>query len=184
MIRTRFAIFNAVMFQLLWFIAVQGDNIFALSATLLFFAVHGAYFIRGAEQWWFITGIAVVGWLVDSIGNTIGVIHFSGATSMRLGGTEIWFAPLWLFCIWLCFASTLLFSFYWLYQRRVLASVLGFFMVPLSYYGGAVFSESIFMMPVYQALLIIASCWAILLPLGLSVAQKKPSFRMKADCYG
>lgn len=166
---TRNLLINSLSFQLLWLLCVQGNNVLALVASAGFFLVHWLWVKPAACQWLFIPVVAVVGWAVDSGLSSLGVIRFHG--SLPLFNHLLMLAPMWLFCLWLGFASTLLFSFHWFRQRLVLASALAFSCVPLSYFIGANFSASQLLLPLPWVLLIEACCWALLFPAGIGLSR-------------
>ncbi|WP_045855666.1 DUF2878 domain-containing protein [Teredinibacter purpureus] len=163
---------NAVLFQVAWFLLAMGNNIIAIAVTVCFFIVHGFVYIRHKFEWQFIAAIALTGWLIDSVATSIGIIHFSGAWAFaNFGPVTVALAPIWLLCIWLCFASTLLYSLAWLYSRPLLAIVVGFVVVPFSYYFGALLSGSVFSLPVIGLLVIEGLMWSIMLPQFLRIAK-------------
>lgn len=155
---------NAVLFQCVWLVAVQGDNRAALLALVLYWLVHLRWFFKDRKQIRFAVAAALLGWLVDSVLANLGVIKFNGQIGLALNDLKLSLAPVWLLCIWLCFTPTLLISLSWLGGRPLLASLLGFLVVPFSYFGGALLSHSTLGLSLEATLLCIACVWAILLP--------------------
>ncbi len=168
----RIALVNGILFQALWFVCVQGNDLFALLATLFFFFIHLAFIVRGLREIVFIIGFASVGWMVDSLGNTAGLITFSGSMPVSVVGVSFTLAPIWLLCVWMSFSSTLIYSLYWLHKRLRAAALLGFLLVPLNYLVGAKFSGSELGLSVPAFLLLEGFVWALLLPLGLALANR------------
>ncbi|SMF47077.1 Protein of unknown function [Alteromonadaceae bacterium Bs31] len=169
--KIRIALTNSILFQLVWFVAVQGNNAAALAVTAVFFLVHAVYIFRSVPEITFIALFGAAGWLLDSLGNTFGLIHFAGAQSISVLGIELFVAPLWLLCVWLTFASVLLYSLYWLNGRVITSAILGFIIVPANYWLGAKMSGSEFLGPVWSTLLIEGLVWALILPFGVKLAK-------------
>jgi hypothetical protein len=165
------ALVNAILFQVLWLIAVQGNDHYAIAATLLFLAVHAHWYARKQSEWTVILIVSLPGYLFDSISSNLGLFYFYGTKALTLAGVDILFAPLWLLCLWLGFASTLNHSLGWMQKRVWLASIVGAIAAPLSYFAGAQFSQSRIAEPVYLSLLIHAGLWSLLMPLFVTVVK-------------
>jgi len=128
---------NAGLFQLGWFCCVLGGSIVALLATPLILAVHFRVIVpryqRLRELRW-LAGFLALGMVVD------GSLALAGG----YGSTEVpseWQAwlplPVWLWCLWPLFASTLHHALAWLWRHPWLAAACGAISAPLSYYSGA-----------------------------------------------
>ncbi|GAA4649432.1 DUF2878 domain-containing protein [Kistimonas scapharcae] len=163
---------NAVLFQLMWFVCVQGHNALALVATVLALLIHARFWVTKHAEWQLIAGFTVMGFLFDSLINTAGWILFSGSLRVTNSTVPVVIAPVWLLCLWLMFATTLCHSLLWLNRYPWVSVLLACSAVPLSYYAGGHLSGSVLSQPVVIPLLAEAAIWAILLPSGLRVAGK------------
>lgn len=167
----RLLVIDAISFQLLWFIAVQGNDLFAVIAA----AAHiGLYQFMGAvtrRQWCFIAAVALIGGLIDTLIGSAAIIAFHGALTIKVHDWTWQLAPLWLWCLWLGFATTLLRSLSLLNHRPLLAALIGSCAGPLSYWAGATLSGSIFMRPLVHVIIFETILWAALLPALLSISR-------------
>jgi len=169
--RTQVLITNGVLFQVAWLLLVQGNNLLAVGVTALYGILHAMIFRPERREWTAVVVVAIVGWVIDSIANTMGVIRFSHSAVFSAQGLTIYLAPLWLLCVWLCFATTLFYGLSWLNNKPWLAATLGFLTVPSSYWVGAKLSGSEFVMPVWQVFAVIAVIWALVLPGSIYLAS-------------
>lgn len=123
---------NAVLFQVLWFIAILGDEVWVLF-PLTFMLAH-LFVIRKtlAIGIFPLLILTVIGISFDSILNFIGVYQFS-ADSLLLPYLDL---PLWLASLWLGFCLTLPVSLAWLIKKPYLFVVGCTLLGPLSYLAG------------------------------------------------
>lgn len=154
---------NALIFQVLWFICVQGNNLAALLATIVVVSIHWYAFSRRLSEWSLIIIFIFIGIIWESIVASTSLIRFS--SSMLFGSTSspIAIAPLWLTCLWAGFAMTLRHSMAWLAKSALLRLALCVVFVPVSYYGGAVFSQSQFPNGPIVGLFAESVAWCVLL---------------------
>ena len=154
---------NFALFQLGWFVCLQGGDAYAIGFTLVALVIHGAWVMRESLEWLTIAAVTVAGvtwdWLL-------------GAGHVLLWPSDIspLPIPLWLICLWVLFATTLHHSLAWLQGKRWLASVLGAFAGPAAYFAGSHLTEVSINPPLMFSLLIIGIGWALILPLGISLA--------------
>ncbi|MFT3931915.1 MAG: DUF2878 domain-containing protein [Spongiibacteraceae bacterium] len=167
----RLIVIDAISFQLLWFIAVQGNDLFAAIAAVAHIALY--QFMRAVTraQWCFIAAVALTGGLIDTLIGTTGIIAFHGTLTISVHDWTWQIAPLWLWCLWLGFATTLLRSLSLLNHRPILAALIGSVAGPLSYWAGATLSGSIFMRPLVHVIIFEAVMWAVLLPALLYITR-------------
>lgn len=156
-------IINAVIFQVLWFICVQGNNLTALLATAAGVAIHWTFYSRRLTEWALVIVFLTVGIIWESIVASNALIHFSGGMLLGSSKSPMMIAPLWLTCLWIAFAMTLRHSMAWLARSTVLRTLLCLLFVPLSYYAGAIFSGSTFPSGITAGLLSEALTWCLLL---------------------
>ena len=175
---------NAALFQLMWFVCVQGHSVLALVATVVALLIHARFLVTKFAELQLIAGFTVIGFLLDSLINTVGLILFSGSLSVTSSVVPVVIAPLWMLCLWLMFSTTLCHSLLWLNRYPWLSVLLACSAVPLSYYAGGHLSGSVLSQPIVIPLLAEAVIWAILLPLGLRIAgwiMDNPSYGKTAN---
>ncbi|NRB55717.1 MAG: DUF2878 domain-containing protein [Salinicola sp.] len=115
---------NALLFQGGWFLCVLGGSLWAIAATPLILLVHWRWLARPGEwRWWL--GLLLAGIVVDGTLVAAGGIEMGGAL------------PIWLWALWLLFATTLHHCLAWLWRYRALAIACGALGGPLSYLSGA-----------------------------------------------
>ncbi|WP_045826308.1 DUF2878 domain-containing protein [Teredinibacter turnerae] len=161
---------NSILFQGVWWVAVQGNNTLAVAALAVYFLLQASFLPRNALFWGFCFCGGVAGWLLDSALAHSNIIHYQ--TAISVFGVQDLLAPVWLLCIWLAFMPLLLFGLRWLMPHLLLAALLGFALAPLSYIGGAKFANASLnlSLPIYY--LVEGVVWALVLPGFLSVAAK------------
>lgn len=125
-----------------------------------------------ASQWLFIAAIGIGGWLLETLIGTAELIAYHNAKPITVNGFTLQLAPLWMGCLWLGFATTLLQSLSWLASRPAFAALVGSCAGPLSYWAGAALSNSEFLQPTAHVLMLEACVWAALLPLLLRIAAR------------
>jgi len=128
-----FNLWNFVAYQLAWFAvlisAAQGMAWAGAAAALLVAGVHIA--LRRDPLELQLIGVAVgIGLLVDSTLALTGQVRFASAWPPG-------FAPYWMLCLWIVFATTLNHSLRWLMNRPVAAALAGAVGGPLAYLAGA-----------------------------------------------
>lgn len=158
---------NAVAFQLGWFVCVQGRATWALATAVLLLALHARVVLRDTREWTLLAAVTALGFVVDSAMIRAGVL-------VPANGAH--WAPLWLVCIWLLLATTLAHSLAWLQRRLPLAVMLGAVAGPLAYVGGAQFGAARLgaggVFGAWTSHIVLALCWAVLVPLLLWLAQR------------
>ena len=161
---------NALLFHGFWLVCVLGNEWQAVIALFAWGVIHHRYFIFARREWIVIAVVSVSGIALDNAilgprliqfdpGQIDNPRHFVGRI------------PLWLALLWVGFSMTLMHCFYWLSKKLALAALLGFFVVPLSYYTGAQLSDATIADPTWRYFLSEGLLWAILLPAGLQLAK-------------
>jgi hypothetical protein len=163
-LQTKKLVANAVLFQIGWFSCVLGGDIVALLACSIIFLLHHYFFIVDKKEWLFIIAVAVIGFTIDSLLFIIGVFNFPNPSLVNI--------PFWFLCIWGLFAATFNHSLSWLRSKVWAAALLGAFFAPASYFAGSNLSDVGLAEPVLVSLLVIASCWALLMPLLMALLNK------------
>ena len=146
---------NATLFQVGWFVAVLGNNMWAMASAALVLLLHWLLLSRRWQEWLLIAGVVALGYGIDSLMVVGGLFIVPG------GG---YLAPLWLLAIWMMFATTLCHAFAWLRQRLLVAALLGAIAPPFSYWAGEQLAPLDFSDPLLT-LLAVSAIWVILLPL-------------------
>lgn len=162
-------VINVAAFQVTWFACVLGaahglewvGPIVALGAMLLHLRLSPD---RTLPHWW-IPGLGLLGFLADSLLSAAGLLDF-GIHLLRP-----WPCPLWIFGLWLGFATTLNSSLGWLGSRLPLAALLGLLLGPLAYYAAAELGAVKLFGP-EAALLAVGIEWAVLLPAMLLLVDR------------
>jgi Protein of unknown function (DUF2878). len=162
---------NALGFQLLWLLCVQGNNILAVAATAIALIGHWRWVANFSDEWRLVVTFALCGLLSESIIANLGLIQFHGVIGLQSIGLPLYLAPPWLVCLWAMMATTLRHSLIFLDCRPLLAVVLALVFVPLSYFAGAKISGSILVDPMYLPLLVEGLIWAVALPLAMALVR-------------
>lgn len=163
---------NLASFQLLWFICVQGNNVLALSALIIFFGIHVLFVAKENAEYLFVAIFSLLGFVVESAVNTLGLIHYADGFSLSLFNHTILTSPLWLLCLWAGFGTTFFHSLAWLGAKPLLGSALVIISIPFSYYFGAELSDSVFPGSAMVALTIITLIWLAILPFGFFLVEQ------------
>lgn len=152
---TKSILLNSITFNLAWLGCIVLGNQFSF-LVLVWAAIHLFYSSSFKTEFVFIVLITLIGFLVDSGLLHLGVLVFSGYTTI---------IPFWLTMLWLAFAMTLNGCLAPLQKYPLLQCIVGAFFPAFSYLtGGALGAVSFSYSPV-QTALIISVLWAGLLPL-------------------
>jgi len=184
---------NAIGFQLVWFVCVQGNSIYAVAAALALLVLYHLTFKPNLKTWKALCIFSVLGYLGDSLIAYAFQLNYAEVTSLvpssisaeaaalSTGSIESTFppllAPLWLLSLWVAFATTLNHSMKWVLKTPLLTTAVGLFLVPLSYIAGIKLSSSQFMLSLSDLnsamfFLVEGLWWALL----LSVYKKSQYF--------
>jgi hypothetical protein len=161
------------MFNLSWLaILYSQSNIIGLCIALAHVAVHLRIMGEGQREWVLLAGVFAFGLLVDQILFGTGVLNFAGKPGL---------APLWLSCLWLVLATTLLHAFSFLQGRYILAMIFGAVGGTGSYIAGTKLTVVEFGSPLV-APATIALLWAMVFPMLLAIARLTPSLAEDDPC--
>ena len=154
---------NAIGFQLVWFICVQGNNLNAALAAIVLISLHQFIFKLKLNAWPVLVAFSLLGYLGDSVIAIIFHLDYSDNLNPL--------APLWLLSLWLGFATTLNHSMQWLFKTSYLTTFIALFIVPISYFAGIELSGSRFNSPInnqipYWPFFIAEGVWWATLLLG------------------
>ena len=168
---------NGLLFQAGWFACVLGGDVVALLSLLAFFYVHARFFVTTRLEWVLIGAAIIVGVLVDNLLSWQGIFNFQRDTDQL----TLLFIPAWLCCLWAMFATTLMHSLVWLRNRLLMASAFGAAFAPLSYIAGGKLADVELMQPLALSWAVIAVCWAIVMPLFFSLANRLSHHRLSNE---
>lgn len=168
-------ILNGALFQIGWFAAVLGGNVWAVPTLLMILIAHRQWWVRSEKEWWLILAVTLLGCGLDSLWVGLGVLMPGGESLMN--GQSGWLMPAWLVCIWIMFSMTLCHVFSWLHGQYALAAVLGAVAGPMSYLAGAKLSGLALGEPQWQSLFAMGVVWGLLMPILMRLAQRVYSNR-------
>lgn len=154
-------ILNAIGFNVCWFGLVIFGNSFILIAVA-WLALHLLMNDNKRAELPLLLIVASIGIAVDVALTLTQVFTFSAASIVL---------PFWLITLWFCFAATLNYSLSFLNAHQVLQVFFGGLIAPLSYLAGAKFSAVELNNGLMVSYIILASIWALLLPLFFTVPQ-------------
>ena len=168
-------VFNFLLFQGLWLVAVTlGDSV----ALLLFIpalALHFMYLRRVFAQQFLwrnelllITLIMLLGFGVEYLAIVLNV----------WGDTTSTLPPVFLVLLWAGFGMTLHVSFGFLHNKLWLSAVLGGLFAPLSYSAGAALNPTLELADTLTSLSIVAAIWACVFPLLIYCAARLPLLKI------
>lgn len=172
MISARAAVWvNAVLFQLMWLVAVGGAAHGWWYAGPVAVIIFGAWqFSRSAQpraDAFLVVCAMVLGGIADSVLAHTHLIAYAAP----FPSAE--FAPIWIVALWASFALALNYSLRWLRGRYVLAMIFGALGAPLSYWIAANTWHAVTLAtPLTQTLLAIALMWMIVTPVLCFLAAR------------
>jgi hypothetical protein len=158
----RTALINSVMFNVSWLaIILSQSNPIALGIAIVHVAVH--LYIMGLGRWeWILLAIVfALGLVMDQLLFLSGVLNVAGEPGL---------APVWLSCLWLVLATTLMHAFAPLQNKLWLAAMVGVVGGTGSYIAGTRLSDIDFGWPLLSPAL-IGLLWLFLLPALLVLAR-------------
>lgn len=164
---------NLLGFQLLWWVAILGAARGLVWPALLLAPLLLAWHLRQASspgrEAVLLLLLTLLGAVADALLIASGWLRFSQAD---LGPA---LTPSWMLALWLGFATSLNVSLRWLRARPLMAALLGAAGGVASYAGGARLGAAVLPEPA-SALLAVALCWAVLMPLAGALALRLDGF--------
>lgn len=164
-----FSTINAVGFQSAWWICVlgagRGLDMLALAYGAALALAHLYWTDKRPQELRLACWVMLMGIVVDSLLQSLGVIHFQGLAFGPL-------SPLWLWMLWLLFGMTLNASLAFLKNKSLfLSAALGAVLGPMNYMAGAkAGAAAMEITPAHIAMLSV--CWMIALPAMVFAAQR------------
>ncbi|MFT5659129.1 MAG: hypothetical protein ACI9KN_002412 [Gammaproteobacteria bacterium] len=157
-------ILNLAIFQIGWAVCVLGGGIYAIEYTIAALLAHHHFINETKSEWYLISIVTVVGCLWDILMVQSGMILYAESGLFGI--------PVWLVCIWILFATTFMHGLAWLNRYLWLAGLLAAGFGPLSYWFGVELSDASFGTPVLTSLLVVATGWSVLFPMGIYVTRR------------
>ena len=155
-------IINLVLFKLGWvaciLFAAMGKPVFATLAVAVTVAVHLYRVPVPAKEALWLACAGLTGLLWESL------VVWTGLIEYPVGAQAGLLAPYWIVSMWVLFATTINFGFKWIKRHWMLAAVFGLVGGPLAFLAGTAAGAAQFSNTT-QALLLLATGWAVLLPL-------------------
>ena len=161
---------NAALFQLGWFACVVGGNSLWLLVALAALVIHLLWISRWVDEGRLILSVVLLGTTVDSSLRWLGVFDFTDVAPL---------IPLWLMLLWALLATTLRHCLLWSARPLWLASLLGAFSGPLSYYAGGRLAGVQFPFGLWPTLIGLGLLWAVIFPLLQLMARHLPSGQLR-----
>jgi hypothetical protein len=161
---------NFALFQGAWFAAILGGAtgqeflgcLPALGAVILYLFLNRRRFGREVAL---LVGIGLLGAAFETVLIAAGWIAYTGSAQDSI------LPPIWIFALWLAFATLPHRSLQWLRGRPWLQGALGAVSGPLSYLAGVKLGAATLPDPPTIAILAIGVGWAIVLPLIFRLAD-------------
>lgn len=144
--------FNALWFQITWFLCVIGRDTW-LPAAIAMVVLHFLLVAKPKLEATELAPVVALGVVVDALLSGFGVYDFSGAL-----------IPLWLCILWIAFATTLTRALAVFGKNRWIAAVVGGLGVPFNYAVGAKLGAVAFPMEPLTTGMVLVALWAVLMP--------------------
>jgi len=162
---------NFVLFQVGWFACIFGGASGHVVASVLFslalvaISVWQTPFKKNALA--LFGKIGLYGLVGDTLLLQLGFLQFNSPVPFAF------LSPIWMWILWILFASTLNQSMAWLLGKPLMGALLGGILGPLSYIAGVELGAASWGNKL-QAIVLIGFIWAIGMPIFLYWAQQVP----------
>lgn len=129
----------AMLFQIGWFLCVCLGNPWASGFALAFALFHLVYIgalrsgARLAREGSWLLLIAIAGFAMETLFFSAGLLYHHTAAGFF---THFYWAPAWLFALWVCFAIALRTCFAFVFRHPILGYAIFALTVPASYVAG------------------------------------------------
>ncbi|MCA1796203.1 MAG: DUF2878 domain-containing protein [Geobacteraceae bacterium] len=163
-------VINVALYQIGWFSCLLGAALgFPLPgafASLGLILLHLLLTDAPRAEVRLLLAACLVGIVVDSLQQAAGLFTFKTDPNWPL------WLPLWVFVIWIQFATLLRFALHWLLGRYLLGALFGAIGGPLAYWSGIRMGAATFGENPQLTLLVLALVWALVTPLLLWARHK------------
>jgi len=156
-------IYNAVVFNIAWFVCILGGSTIAVPFAFVVIGVHLAFFSDNKTEIALIIVVLLLGIVVESV--------FIRAGLLIPPDGSLW-PPLWLVSLWGFFATTLNHSLRWFQTRLPIAFVMGAISAPLTYLAGTRLNDFSLREPVFLTLAAMGVVWCVVFPFCLILARR------------
>jgi hypothetical protein len=166
-------IWNFVLFQIGWFACILGAAHhqlgLAIAVALICIGVYLWLHKNARSEHELLLKVFIYGLIADTILVQLGWIRFESDSPFAA------ISPVWMWALWLVFATTLKESMAWLQGKNGLAAILGAIAGPLCYEAGVRLGAASWPNADVQvfALIYLAVVWAIAMPVFLHFAKEK-----------
>ncbi len=158
---TQYSVVNGLVFQLSWPICVLGGSAVAAWATTACLSFHLWMIQERRTEVIFLFCVGAIGFVFDLTLLQTGLLQ--STTTMQ---------PLWMFCLWLLFATTVGYAMQWFQRHMLTSAVFAGVFAPLSYSAGAGLTDIDLRGPEWLTLVLIGCAWAIVLPTVLFLRNR------------
>lgn len=169
-------IINFVGFQIAWFacvlMAAKNQPTAGIIVAFIVVFIHLYLVDNRLHALSLLLIIALIGSTWDSLLTSQQILVFSS------GMITPYLAPTWIIAMWLSFATTISVSFRWLYQRYMLAFILGVISGPLVYHAGAALG-AVSIPDKMTANIFLAFGWGVIMPLLIFLSEKFENIKTK-----
>ncbi len=155
-------LFNLLLFQSLWLLAVFGGDTWLWAGALLL-VVHLCWSDAWRKDLQLMVASLLMGLLIDGGLTAAGLFVFAAQS-------DYWIPP-WLMLLWAALGILPRHSLQWMQDRIYLAPLFGAVGGPLAYWGGVAAGAAAFGWPLGLALGVLAVVWAIYWPLLMLLAK-------------
>ena len=163
---------NLLSFGIGWFACVvgaaNGTPSYGVAVAAMLLALNILVAEDALHEARVIATVGAIGFAVDTILASAGVLVLDPRTS-----NPSWLCPIWLVAIWMMFGSTLTASLAWLATRTAVAAILGAIAGPLGYLAAAKMGAIAIPASVAQRVVTIAIIWAVVFPGLLRFANRR-----------
>jgi hypothetical protein len=175
----RWIVFNVLGFQAVWWACVLGAGSgmgwMGPLAAAVFAAVHLRFTPTPARDRRLLAAAVLLGLVLDGLLGASGLLAYAQAVG------PFALAPAWILALWAGFALTLTHSMAFFERRAIAAALFGLLGGPLAYAGAAAVAGAVtFPHGSAPALLAVAACWALALPLLYAIDRRLATPRKAA----
>ena len=163
-------IFNAISFQIGWFICVLTTTWLSLVFTVVYIALHWVLMSRinnnlslKLEAYW-LSMFLIIGCICESLFFNHGILINTIPNNAIADTASSWFIlpPIWLLCLWCLFALSMRTSLDFLFNKPIIAYPLIMLGAPSSYYAGTQLSPQVELgLPILLSLPVISVTWLL-----------------------
>lgn len=152
---------NLLIFQLIWFLSISGENQF-IHVSIFLISIHFFLSENREADIKMIIFLVPIGIFLDAALTYLEVLRFT---------SQSYFIPSWLIVIWMAIATLPHNGLAWLKGKYVLATLLGCIGGPLAYSAGVIFGVASFPLGTLPTICILALLWGFIWPIVMYFAK-------------